>query len=55
MPLAEMEHGTMMDDPLHGREDTSLAFELGRTVGGFAFISVFFAIVGVIAWLLFQN
>ena len=44
-----------MDDPPLEREDTSFSAELGRTVGGFAFISLFFAIVGVIAWLLIKN
>lgn len=43
----------MSDDvPIsHEPEDTSFAAELGRTVGGFAFIAVFFAIAGVIGWL----
>jgi len=45
----------MMDDTPLEREDTSLAAELGRTVGGSAFISFFFAIAGLIAWLLIKN
>jgi hypothetical protein len=45
----------MSDDLPVEREDTSFAAELGRTVGGFVFISTFFAIVGVIAWLLLKS
>ncbi len=40
------------DDEPPEAEDTSLAAELGRTFGGFAFVAVFFAIAGGILWLL---
>lgn len=47
----------MNDDlPLPSKpEDTSFAAELGRTVGGFTFVSIFFAITGVIAWFLLKG
>jgi hypothetical protein len=46
-----------MNDDLpiaHEPDDTSFAAELGRTVAGFGFLSFFFAIVGVIAWMLIK-
>ena len=36
-------------------DDTSFAAELGRAVGGLGFLAVFFAIVGVIAWLVLKG
>jgi hypothetical protein len=46
----------MNDDllPPERTEDTSFAAELGRAVGGFGFLAVFFVIVGAIAWLLIR-
>ena len=45
----------MSDDELPPqKEDTSFAAELGRTVGGVSFIAVFFAIAGVLVWLLIR-
>ena len=45
----------MRDDLPPEREDTSFAAELGHTVGGFAFISFFFAIAGLIAWFILKG
>jgi hypothetical protein len=45
----------MSDDdliPSSQPRDTSFAAELGRTVGGFSFIAIFFAVAGVLLWLL---
>lgn len=46
----------MIDDDWtpHEHETNSLAAELGRTFGGFAFVAVFFAIAGGILWLLLR-
>mgnify|MGYP001547859203 CR=1 FL=1 len=47
----------MSDDdliPSQPPEDTSFAAELGRAVAGFSFVAIFFAIAGVIVWLLMR-